>query len=359
MKRIEEIDYARVVAMVSVILIHVTSTYIGFESDFKILDMNIAFILNQVTRFAVPLFILLSGISMNLSAASGNFESFYRKRIFKIGIPYILWFLIYFAYNNHSDLNAITVSSFAKSFLLGQVAPHLYFIIILLQFYLLLPLLKRVVAKAPWTSVLISFIISYAIQKLFYFLKFDVDLIPQIIRPYLWILFPTWLFYFVVGLALTKTRLIYIQKFSTQNSISILIAATIFSIFYVIESKASGSLDSIKSSLNLFTILVFLCSFACWKYIGKYQAVQKVTGFLAKHSMTVYFEHVLVLYMLKRFAFFNRGMSGMLVLFLAVFIVAMLVAVLIDGFAQTLKKWNILFIFDAHVIATCILPLHI
>ncbi|MEG1683864.1 MAG: acyltransferase family protein [Oscillospiraceae bacterium] len=339
MKRMEEIDFARVVAMVSVILIHVTSGYIEVESNFEILDMNIAFILNQVTRFAVPLFILLSGISIGLSDTSDTLRSFYRKRILKIGTPYIFWFLIYFAYNYHTNLSAITVSTFVRSFLFGQAAPHLYFIIILFQFYLLFPLLKRAVAKAPGTSVLISFLLSYAIQKLFYFLQFDMDFIPSFIRPYLWILFPTWLFYFVLGLALTKENLFHIQKFSVENSTALFLVTAVFAIFYVMDSKASGMLDAIKSSLNLFTILVFLCSFACWKYIGKYRVMQKATGFLAKHSMTIYFEHVLVLYyLLERFAVFSRGMSGMLLLFFADFFIATLLAVLIDGFTQIVKK---------------------
>lgn len=338
MKRIEELDFARVVAMLSVILIHVTSTYINYKSEFTILDMNIAFILNQITRFAVPLFILLSGASLELSEATNGFKHFYKRRITKIGMPYLFWFLIYYIYNNHSNLDTFNFNLFIRSLLLGQEAPHLYFIIIIFQFYLLYPFIKRAATTAPEKSVLVSFIISYTIQQLFYFLTFKVDLIPKLIRPHLWILFPTWLFYFAVGLTLTKTRLSFIRKFSAQNAILILLVTATFSILYVVESHATGSLDAIKSSLNLFTILVLLCSFVLWGYIGKYHAIQKATSFLAKHSLTIYFEHVLVLYLFRRFSIFNRGMSGMLLLFITVVVVATLIASLADRFIQILKK---------------------
>ena len=64
MKRNEQIDFARVVAMLSVVMIHVSAPYINNSSIYSVANMNLAFILNQVTRFAVPLFILISVLEM-------------------------------------------------------------------------------------------------------------------------------------------------------------------------------------------------------------------------------------------------------------------------------------------------------
>ena len=77
MKRIEELDFARVIAMTTVITIHVTSTYIGYRSNILVMGMNLAFILNQLARFSVPLFILLSGVSLRLSASDDSFSNFF------------------------------------------------------------------------------------------------------------------------------------------------------------------------------------------------------------------------------------------------------------------------------------------
>ena len=332
MKRIQQIDLARVIAMLSVILIHVTSTYINNVSRLMILNMNTAFILNQVTRFSVPLFIMLSGISLGLTDTAGGIKQFYKNKIFKIGIPYIFWFTIYFLYSHNFNLITVSPRSLIKSFLLGQATSHLYFVALIFQFYLLYPFLRNVVRKNPWRNILISFIISYTIQQLFFLRNFNVDLIPTFICPYLWMLFPTWLFYFVVGVALTKPHLFLIQKFSFQNASLILITTSIYSVFFVVESKTIGMLDSIKPSLNIYTLLVLLSSFALWKYVEKYKAIQKLTEYWAKHSMTVYFNHVLVLNFFRPFPFFNRGISGMFFLYITVVLVATLLADIIDKF---------------------------
>ena len=188
---------------------------------------------------------------------------------------------------------------------------------------------------------MISFMVSYIIEKQFFFLTVHVDVIPKTIRPYLWILFPTWLFYFVAGLILTRERLLWIQKFCKQKAIPIIVVTVVFSAFYVMESHITETIDAIKPSLNLFTPLMLLCAFALWRYWGKYAFLNKITRFFSKHSFTIYFEHVLVLYFLRRFSFFQRGMSGMLWLFLTVVIGSTLLAVLIDGFVMNLLHFPI------------------
>ena len=115
MKRIEELDFTRIIAMIAVITIHVTSAYIGYQSNILVMGMNVAFILNQLTRFAVPLFILLSGTSLGLSANDDSYREFLHKRLTKIGIPYLAWTAVYIIYNNHSDLSAINFRSVLRT----------------------------------------------------------------------------------------------------------------------------------------------------------------------------------------------------------------------------------------------------
>lgn len=336
MKRIDELDFARVVAMLSVIAIHVTSTFMNYHSNFLIFGMNLAFILNQATRFAVPLFILLSGMSLGLNDTNDSYVQFLKNRVIKIGVPYLFWFSVYFIYQNYANLSAVDLGFFIRSLLLGQAAPHLYFIVIIFQLYLLYPLLKRCVDQAPYKSIFISFIITYGIQMQFFFLKYELYLIPNFIRPYLWLLFPTWLFYFVVGLVFTKARLSQIQKITSQNALSILFATAVFACFYVMESNVTQSLDAIKPSLNLYVILMLLASFSLWKYVGRVRIFQRATRFLSKHSMTIYFEHVLVLCFFRRFVIFTQGMAGMLLLYASVLICSVVIAGIIEGLPHAL-----------------------
>ena len=337
MKRIEELDFTRVVAMIAVITIHVTSAYIGYQSNILVMGMNVAFILNQLTRFAVPLFILLSGTSLGLSANDDSYRGFLHKRLTKIGIPYLAWTAVYIIYNNHSDLSAINFRSVLRTVLLGQAAPHLYFVVIIFQFYLIFPFLRHYINREPCKCILGAFVITYGIQKLFYFRRLGIDLIPNVLQPYLWLLFPTWIFYFVVGAVLSEYRLVLIRKFASQNTVTILFVTFLFSGLYVIESHITGNIESIKTSLDLYVPLVLLSTFSVWKYAEKIHASHIAVKILSKHSMTIYFMHVLVLRIFRHFSIFERGMSGMLFLLAAVFACSLFVAIFLDNIIWKVK----------------------
>jgi surface polysaccharide O-acyltransferase-like enzyme len=337
MKRLQELDFARVIAMFAVIMIHVSSTYIYFESNYEFLGMNIPFVLNQMSRFCVPMFLLLSGASLGLSSDSGG-AKFYRHRLLKIGVPYTCWFFIYLLFNTEIAKDTLGFWGLLRIFLLGGSAPHLYYITIIFQFYLLFPLIKNLVSRHPFASLLLSFGVTYGIQNLFLLQHYGMNLMPEFLRIYLWLMFPTWGFYFILGLVLTREKLSLIQTYCAEHA-EILIAITpVFAFFFCLESKASGSTGSIRSSLNLYTVLVFAFAFAVWSRVGSHRVFKKCTLLLAKHSMTIYFSHVLVLYFFRLFPFFTRGTLGMLLLFLSVSVAACVLSVGIDKLAGGLTK---------------------
>ncbi len=118
MKKVEELDAARVWSMLAVIAIHVTAPYIGADSDFLLGGMNLAYIINQAARFAVPLFVLLSGASLGLGKAQPAGQ-FYRRRVVKLGIPYVCWTMVYTLWAHQS----LAPGALVRRFLLGQAAP--------------------------------------------------------------------------------------------------------------------------------------------------------------------------------------------------------------------------------------------
>ena len=85
--RLSSVDFARVIAMVAVILIHVTSTYVNAESGATLWGINLAFFLNQAARFCVPLFLFLSGLSLGLGQKDLSWPAFYKDRAKRILPP--------------------------------------------------------------------------------------------------------------------------------------------------------------------------------------------------------------------------------------------------------------------------------
>ena len=335
-KKLAALDFARVAAMLAVVAIHVTSGYVYAEGAYTLWGISLGFLWNQLSRFAVPMFVVISGISLGLSRGTGGTLGFYKKRLVKLGLPYALWFTLYFLYEQRGALREFfdggmeSLWVYLRAFVQGQSAPHLYFVVIIFQCYLVYPLLKKWVERAPVASVVVAMVVTCLVEELYFLLELGVDLIPSLVRPYLWLLLPTWLFYFTVGCALDRVRAEGLVAFAQAHKLAILGATLAFAGVYVAESYGMNSLDSIKLALNLYTLLVLLSLFALWGWLGKFDGVRAVVNFLAKHSMTVYFCHVLLLYVFQRFPF-TAGTWGMIVLYGAVLLSSVAVAFLWDS----------------------------
>lgn len=130
------IDGMRVMAILMVILIHTTSKTLGANSN-EIMSMPITFLLNQITRGAVAIFIMISGFVLE-QGYDGQPALFYKKRFIKILLPYFFWSLVYYYFiyaPNPTDLWLVLLG--------GGAAYQLYFIPSLLILYLLFPILRQ------------------------------------------------------------------------------------------------------------------------------------------------------------------------------------------------------------------------
>lgn len=166
-ERVTSIDKLRVLSIVGVILIH-TTTRILERTSYNLNVYYLTLFLNQIVRFAVPLFFIISGFVLELTYKEDlNFWLYIKKRFSKIFIPYVFWslFYYYFVYTgNH--VNFISV------LLAGSASYQLYFIPALCIFYLLFPLLHKFVKYiSKWPIILFLFILQVLILNHDYFIK--------------------------------------------------------------------------------------------------------------------------------------------------------------------------------------------
>ncbi|MBA4600808.1 acyltransferase [Thermoactinomyces mirandus] len=201
-KRIEEADYIKGIAILGVIFIHVTAFCLRpFES---LTDGGLFFILNQLGRFSVPVFFMLSGLFLfyrYYENESFPLKRFYKKRTMYILIPYLTWSVIYLLYGNltHPRMAPTGLQSIEAIFK-GNSYYHLYFLIVMVQFYLLLPGLIRAFRKfGGMTVVSVTLLISVAAESMTWW---------EVTRKFSWLqtyakdamrYFPAWLFYFCLG----------------------------------------------------------------------------------------------------------------------------------------------------------------
>lgn len=342
--RLLELDFLRTLTMLAVIMIHASSTYLHQETSIQFLSMNLASFLNQAVRFSVPLFLLLSGFSLGVGAKQTSYFSFLKRRAVRVLLPYLLWTMIYSLSNTGYDFSAWLAQLSNPSWLLrtvltGQSAPHLYFIPIILQCYLLYPLLKRWVDRWPVQCTAWALVATLLLQGCYTLHHFGIIVAPPPV--YLWLTFPVWGFYFVAGMSLQTLDLEHLKQRCKENALPLLAMGGILAVLYSAVSLRTEMLHAIKPELMVVTVWAFFCGIGVWEKIKAWPGLAASVTFLSRHSMGIYYCHVLVIYFLHRFPRFLLGTSGMLLLFFAALVLSTGLAVVLSKLGKLIFRRDV------------------
>ncbi len=150
-KRIPFFDVIRGVAIVAVVLIHITYLFPELSG---VSERTLA-VMNNLLRFTIPVFILTSGMLLAPPQSTWWwFGEFIRRRFVAIGIPYILVVGIIALEQGYS------LTTFVSKVVSGTAEVPFYFIIALFQLYLLYPLLYRIALYrvGVWLTLVFSFV---------------------------------------------------------------------------------------------------------------------------------------------------------------------------------------------------------
>ncbi|MEK8126795.1 acyltransferase [Paenibacillus filicis] len=174
-----ELDIVRAIAILAVLAIHNSSDAIG-ELSLGSGSQTLYVIINKLNNFAVPVFLLLSGLVL-FYRYQGDFSgkqafSFYVKRVRQVLIPYVAWSLFYYLYYQWLFLRPDLKLDWAAFWELLPWADawyHLYFMVIIVQFYLLFPLLMWL-CRWSWFRRWLGWI-GLAVQVAFYSYHYWVE----------------------------------------------------------------------------------------------------------------------------------------------------------------------------------------
>lgn len=195
-----ELDYMNALASILVILIHVLSLGIS-KVESTSWQAAVIYFPWRLSAFVVPMFLYTGAVKMaqQFKDTKITFKKYLRyfiRRIVKIYLPYVLWVCIYYV----SFLKIGYVRGEFKEFFdylfIGNLASPFYYIIIIMQFYLLMPLWMWMLRHIPaYISVGIGLLCTFCMQRCAdIFAMFGIDF------PYADRVFPTYLIFWVVGL---------------------------------------------------------------------------------------------------------------------------------------------------------------
>ncbi len=158
-KNYSYIDIIRVFSIFMVITLHCICDYYADLANAGRGLWHVIGYVNELTRVGVPLFFMISGFLL-LSKDIPNIKAFYKKRILKIGIPFIIYDIFYYVYMSASAGRDISVSGFFAELLHNGSAYHLWFVYSILFIYLLMPFLRIIVKNCNLNSLILLFILA-------------------------------------------------------------------------------------------------------------------------------------------------------------------------------------------------------
>lgn len=146
MKRIVKYDILRIVASFSIVLLHVSASYWSVV-DIQGKDFLVMTVYNSITRFAVPVFFMLSGLFL-VSPHKDN--TALGKRVLKLVMLFYVWSAFY-AFQGavvdalRGEFSAEVWRAATERFIFGHV--HMWFLQILCGFYIMIPVARQICVK--------------------------------------------------------------------------------------------------------------------------------------------------------------------------------------------------------------------
>lgn len=202
MKKKPELSFMNAFFCILVVLIHILSSPVT-QLDKQSIQYAIVFLIWRLSAFVVQGFIFLSGVKMALGFTKPiKYIKYVKSRFFGVVIPYIIWvfaFYIYFVLRNYFDFSLIDLAGYM---IRGDLVSHFYFVIIIVQFYLLRPVWKLMTEKIKFLVALLVTISIMILSKLF---------LPALFGGYTDRIFTTYLIFWICGCYM-GTNYEYIKK---------------------------------------------------------------------------------------------------------------------------------------------------
>lgn len=162
------LDNARIFAILAVIALHVSGDFL-VDSEQGGVNWWIANFFESVTRWCVPVFVMISGALLLDPRKQDSTKVFYKKRLHRIGIPLVFWslfFLSWTAVRQWFVWGSVDFSLLWENLLLGTPYYHLWYLYMIIFLYLFSPLLKAIVKQLNRKELVFFTLVMFVLAAL-------------------------------------------------------------------------------------------------------------------------------------------------------------------------------------------------
>ena len=193
MNREKNYDLLRGISCIFVVLLHIAALYTEQESiysSYSNLEFSFCDFLQIITRTAVPCFVMLSGAFM-LDRKNLKISLFYKKSFLKLGIPTLVFSIIYIFVRIISNAGIKTV---IIETLNGKPIGHMWYMYMLVGLYLVYPFVYFLKEAVSDRTFFVYTVIAVVLSCIVHFTC-------QLIWP---VMFLEYIGYFMAGYCLRK-----------------------------------------------------------------------------------------------------------------------------------------------------------
>ena len=318
-ERVSAVEAIRGISMMGVIGIHIGAEYLANPSP----NLHLTALFDIGTRFSVPIFFFISAFGLFYGqnpAVPFSYRAFLRRRWHAVALPYLVWSLFYILHDAwHYGMGIPPLLSIPGILFFGNAKYQLYFMVILIWFYLLMPLWRVLLRHMtlPRLGVLLAAQVAFD-----YWSSFDsafnlyVYSLPEgtLLRALLFYRLNYWVMHYVfifllggyIALHFDAFRALMARHTARLYALGIVSLAALLAWYYkLILVDGYTPLEGIYTAHQLsplgifYTIGATLALFAFFTRLGTENVLGRAFQLLGKHSYFIYLAHpVAITYLL-------------------------------------------------------------
>ncbi|MGH4120708.1 acyltransferase [Clostridium sp.] len=290
-------EIMRTLACFFVVALHVFASHFNMYGKIDTSSWLFAESISTISRFAVPLFIMVSGAL--LLGKDITIKNALKKAIHFLLIL-IAWSIAYILITHmYLDNKTYSIKKIVLMFLNNEISSHLWYLYMLIGIYITLPFIRHIIKKIDLNLLKYYLIVYLSFSTITMVPLLISTLFNLNIKIYLKVPFMEYqLGCLILGYYIKKhlhiTKLIYILSIVSFFLINI---ATI-SLTYLESYKSGSAVESYYNKNFASIILPAVCLFIVVKYISKYISEKslwtKFFSFIGSISFEIYLVHLIV-----------------------------------------------------------------
>ncbi|GAD80458.1 acyltransferase [Vibrio ezurae] len=293
-QRVLFFDLARCVAAIAVIAIHALAPY---RYQFGVIPFNewfTAISVNSISRWAVPVFILISGALMLSDKRPFEFKYYVKRRLGKVLLPFLIW-SIFYAYLSGWSGYGFDANSAKETLIAGldhATYYHLGFFYYFIPLYFVIPFLQVFVRRYD-DRTLYALTALWLITSTLFLFRIDGLWSQQM-----------WLYSGLLPLGYILYQKVPLTKQVIGFFVLIGVSALAVTIYQVVSLSVEANEYTYGRWLSyktLNTVCAASMIFMLCRYYGEGLSAKtnKVVGFISTHSLGIYILHPLFLWPMK------------------------------------------------------------